>query len=145
MTKDVLVQVKGIRTNRFAPEEEAEMIESITVGTYYKRNGSHYILYEECLGDSEDIVKNRVKIRPDLVEITKTGSVNANMNYELGKKQLMLYHTMYGDMEMSTLTEMIQIQEKEDEFSVILHYELEINNQYSSDNQIEIIIKSNKE
>lgn len=144
MTKQVLVQVKGIRTNRFAPEEEPEIVESITVGTYYKRNGSYYILYEECLGDAEDVVKNRIKIRQDLVEIVKTGSANTNMNFELGKKQMSLYKTIYGDMEMSTFTEIIQIEERKDELSVMLHYELEINNQYSSDNQIEIVVKSNK-
>lgn len=144
MTKQVLIQVKGIRTNRFAPEEEAEIVESITTGTYYKRNGSYYILYEECLGDVEDIVKNRVKIRPDLVEIVKTGSANTNMSFELGKKQMSLYKTIYGDMEVSTFTEIIQIEEMKDELSVMLHYELEINNEYSSDNQIEIIVKSNK-
>lgn len=144
MTKQVVVQVKGIRTNRFLPKEEPEVVESITIGTYYKRNGSYYILYDECLGDKEDIVKNRVKVRPDLVEIVKTGSANANMNFELGKKQMTLYKTMYGDMEMSTFTELIQIDEQKDELNVMLQYELEINNQYSSDNRIEIIVKSNK-
>ena len=143
MKKDVLVQVKGIRTNRYEPNEEEEAVESITAGTYYKRNGSHYILYEECLGDPEDMVKNRVKIRPDTVEMTRTGSAAANMQFQLGKKNISLYQTMYGEMEMAILTELIQIEESDHQFCLQLRYELEINNRYCSDNQIEITLTPN--
>lgn len=143
MTKNVLVQVKGTQTRRYEPEDSGEIIESITTGTYYKRNGCHYLFYEECLGDPEDVVKNRIKIRPDAVEITKTGSTGACMNFELGKKNISLYQTMYGQMEMASLTDIIQIEEKPDVFHLYLRYELDVNNQYSCDNQIEITVTPN--
>ena len=46
MTKEVLVKISGLQ---FAGEAENEPVEVITTGDYYKRNGKHYILYDEIM------------------------------------------------------------------------------------------------
>ena len=43
MTKDVLVRVTGSHLMN----EETDDISVITAGTYYFKNGKHYIVYEE--------------------------------------------------------------------------------------------------
>ncbi len=143
MKKDVLVQVRGTQTTRFGQNDSQETMESVTAGLYYERNGCCYLFYEECLGDLGDVVKNRMEIRPESVKITKTGSIRACMNFELGKKNITFYQTAYGQIEVAFLTDIIQIETAEDFFRLYLRYELEMNRQYSSDNQIEITVTPN--
>ena len=40
MTKDVLISISGLQ---FAGGENSEPVEVITSGSYYKKNGRHYI------------------------------------------------------------------------------------------------------
>ena len=46
MTKEVLIHLKGMQTTD-APHGSDEPLELITVGEYYYRNNTHYLLYEE--------------------------------------------------------------------------------------------------
>ena len=41
MTKDVLISISGLQ---FAGGENSEPVEVITSGSYYKKNGRHYIV-----------------------------------------------------------------------------------------------------
>ena len=49
MTKDVLISISGLQ---FAGGENSEPVEVITSGSYYKKNGRHYILYDEVAEDT---------------------------------------------------------------------------------------------
>lgn len=46
MTKDVIVTISGLQ---FAQETETEPVEIVTAGSYYKKNGKHYIIYDEVM------------------------------------------------------------------------------------------------
>ena len=58
MTKDVLIAIKGMQFEGATDPEEIEVIQR---GQYYERNGSHYLLYDEPVEGSSDIIKNRIK------------------------------------------------------------------------------------
>ena len=45
MTKEVLLTLQGLQFDQ--REEDADKIETVTVGDYYKKNGRHYVVYEE--------------------------------------------------------------------------------------------------
>lgn len=68
MTKDVLVSVTG--TQFFGDGQDA--VEIITPGTYYLKNGKHYILYDEAIADTDIVTHNTVKAAPGKVEVAKT-------------------------------------------------------------------------
>ena len=46
MTKEVLIHLKGMQTTD-DPHGSDDPLELITVGEYYYRNNTHYLLYEE--------------------------------------------------------------------------------------------------
>ena len=54
MTKDVLISISGLQ---FAGGENSEPVEVITSGSYYKKNGRHYILYDEVAEDTAGTTK----------------------------------------------------------------------------------------
>lgn len=66
MTKDVLVTISG---NQFATDEGA--VEVVTTGTYYMKNGKHYVLYEVQSEANGPVTKNRVKFHDGHFEMTK--------------------------------------------------------------------------
>ena len=59
MTKDVLLSIKGLQ---FANEQDTEPVEVITSGDYYKRNGKHYILYDEIMEGFPEPTRNIIKL-----------------------------------------------------------------------------------
>ncbi len=83
MKKDVLVSVRG---TQFL-EDDRDTIEVITAGSYYERNGKHYLLYDETIDGTAVPVHNRVKAAPGIVEVIKSGAVDCRMVFECGKKK----------------------------------------------------------
>ena len=49
MTKEVLISISGVQFM----DQEGQDVEMITKGTYYEKNGKHYILYDEVLEGEE--------------------------------------------------------------------------------------------
>ena len=76
MTRDVLVSITGARFS----EHDKEDVEMIIGGDYFWKNGKHYVLYEEVMEESGEVVKNTVKITPDSMDILKKGSINYFMH-----------------------------------------------------------------
>ena len=68
MTKEVLIKISGLQ---FAGDTENEPVEIITSGDYYKRNGKHYILYDEVMEGFTETTKNIIKLNEDMLDITK--------------------------------------------------------------------------
>ena len=65
MTKDVLVTISGLQ---FIPEgtEPPEPVEVTCPGTYYKKNGKHYVMYEEIIDGFSEVTKNTLKLHPSV-------------------------------------------------------------------------------
>ena len=59
MTKEVLVTISGLQ---FSPETESESVELITSGSYYKKNGKHYIIYDEVNEGFSETTRNIIKL-----------------------------------------------------------------------------------
>ena len=70
MTKEVLIHLKGMQTTD-DPHGSDEPLELITVGEYYYRNNTHYLLYEEQMEGLDEPIHNLVKIRPGHMEVRK--------------------------------------------------------------------------
>ena len=86
MTKDVLVTISGLQ---FMPDddEKVEPVEVTCAGTYYKKNGKHYVIYEEIIEGFPGVTKNTLKLQPDLLDILKCGVSNVHMVFEKNKKK----------------------------------------------------------
>ena len=85
MTKDVVLSIKGLQ---FANEQDTEPVEVITSGDYYKRNGKHYILYDEVMEGFEGVTKNIIKLKENCLDVTKKGVTNVHMMFEKNKKNI---------------------------------------------------------
>ena len=136
MTKDVLIMVSG---RQFDVAEEP--IELITYGTYYLKNGKHYVLYEECPDDSGEIIKNRVKFHEGYFEMVKNGAVSSALRFVAEDKTSGLYQTSAGAVSMEVETHDILITETDETINVKVCYVLHINGQFISECEVDFKVQ----
>lgn len=139
MKKEVLISISGIQ---YGVTPGDEPLETVVAGEYYKRNGAHFLLYEEKFEGSEESVRNFVKLRGDSLEIRKRGLVNVHMLFEPGKKTLTDYQIPFGAMQLGISTTKVEFQEEEDHISAAVNYALDINEEYVADCEIHMDIWS---
>jgi uncharacterized beta-barrel protein YwiB (DUF1934 family) len=136
MTKDILVHVSGLQL----AEESSEPIVLVTSGTYYYRNGKHFIVYEEIDEDGE-VAKNTIKIAPDMVDLVRKGITSSHMIFQIGKENLTYYDTPFGSMLMGITTYSIKFEEVSDtKMKLDIDYALSVDSRHMSDCNIKIKI-----
>lgn len=140
MTKEVLLTLQGLQFDQ--REEDADKIEMVTVGDYFKKNDRHYVVYEEITEGFEQPTKNRLKFSDHMVELTRNGLVNVHMVFQENKKNMSNYNTPFGQILVGIDTKRISIEEKENNIVVDVDYALDINYEFLSDCHIKIDIRS---
>ena len=139
MTKDVLLTISGLQ---FAAEQEADQVEIITAGDYYKRNGKHYIIYDEVMEGFEGSTHNIIKFSENSLEITKKGVTNVHMVFEKDKKNISYYYTPYGSLLIGIDAAKVCVDESEHNNNVDIKYALDVNYEHLADCKIKMNIKS---
>lgn len=138
MTKEVLVSISGAHVFDGGSNDVAV----IAAGTYYNKNGKHYVVYEEMVEGFAGPIKNTLKISRDSVDIIKNGSANAHMVFEKNKKNISCYATPVGQMAIGINTNQIKLEESEDQLRVIVGYSLDINYEPVSECNIVVDVQS---
>lgn len=139
MTTEVLLSIKGLQ---FEGENNAGDLETITAAEYYKRNGSHYVIYEEATEGFRDTTKNIIKWNGQTLELTKRGLINVHMMFEEKKKNMTDYRTPFGSILIGIDTRQIRVEESEEEISVYVDYALSVNYEYLADCKIAMHVRS---
>lgn len=139
MTKDVLVTVSGMQT-----DIEDTPIELVTVGTYYFKNGKHYVLYEEQAQEQDHITKNTVKFYDGHFEMIKRGGANSFLVFEKGQKTSSIYNTPFGPLQIDALTKELDITESEEELQVYVKYNLDINHNFISECDVHFKVQARR-
>lgn len=139
MTKEVIVTISGLQ---FAPEGDTEPIEIITSGDYFKKNGKHYVVYDEIMEGFEGTTKNVIKLKDDYLDITKKGVSNAHMMFEKNKKNVTYYYTPFGSLLIGIDAKNVYIAETEENIDVKVDYSLEVNYEHLANCSIQMNIKS---
>lgn len=132
MTKEVLLSIAG--SQMFDAEHDS--IELVTMASYYKRNGHHFVLYDEVPEDEDSVIKNTLKFNETFFEMTKKGGVNAQLLFNPKQSNTTYYQTPMGPMSMNVTTMTYQMTEAEEYIEIYIKYVLDINYNYSSENEI---------
>ncbi len=140
MTKEVFIRLSGMQ---FTPDgEKPEPVEVISRGTYAKKNGKHYIVYEEVPDDLNQVIKNTVKVQDNCYEIIKGGPIRTHLRFEEGKAYSSFYETPYGSLVVQVHTKEVNLEEKEEELNIYVSYELEVNYEKLADCRIEMCVQA---
>ncbi len=139
MTKDVIIKISG---TQFAPGVEPENIEVISKGTYYLKDGKHYILYDEVYEQGDEVTKSRIKINGNQVNIQKRGVTSLDMQFEKNKKNISCFGTPFGQMMIGVEANDIKIQQSDQKIEAEIAYAMDMNYEYLADHKIHILIQS---
>lgn len=131
MEKEVLIHVQGLQM--LEDDGQEEPIEIVVPGEYYFRNGSHYLRYEEIMEDLQKPTINYIKISPRGMEVRKKGTVNTHMVFEQGKKNMTLYSTPFGTLQMGISATKMELKESENCIDMKVNYSLDMNQEHVAD------------
>lgn len=140
MEKDVFITIKGVHT----VDGDSDETELIIPGTYYYRDGKHFICYEEANEQTGEISKCLMKIGSTSIEMIKRGSHATHIVFEKDKKYYTNMKTEMGIFSMAMDTKEVYVQgTKEDRtIEATICYGLEMNEQKVSDCQVKIVVSS---
>lgn len=142
MTKEVMLSIRGLQ---FEPGAGNEEIETIQWGQYFKKNDTHYVVYEELMEGFDEPVRNIIRFRDHEMTLTRRGLLNVYMVFEEKKKNITNYMTPYGGILIGLDTEKVFLSEEEEEISLHVDYALEVNYEYLTDCRIVIRIRPGEE
>ena len=144
MTKDVLLSISGLHyeTVDAVGADENEPIRVITPATYYYKNNKHYVIYDEVVEGMPGMIKNKVRIANDKLEIMKSGLSNTHMIFEKDKMNITQYETPYGDLVVGTHTKDMQVDVTDEKIDVHVNYALDVNSEKIADCNIVMNIKA---
>ena len=88
--------VLSIRGSQEYPGQEPEVIELVTDGTMEFRNGGWNISYQESALTGLEGVTTTFRVEPDKVILTREGTLNSQMVFQLGVDHESLYQMPFG-------------------------------------------------
>lgn len=140
MKKEVMLRIRGVHFPD--GQDEQEEMELVTSGSYFEKDGRRYIKYDEVQEDSEEVIRNLLKIEKDSLELTRRGMTNVHMVFEKDKKSESYYDTPFGRFLVGISATHLNVSEEADSLSVQVKYALEINSDYIADCSIQILANS---
>lgn len=139
MTKEILLSIKGLQ---FLEDNNEDEIEVITTGTYFQKDGRHYIKYDEVMEGMDGKIQNLIKINDKSMEVTKKGLSNVHMVFEENKKNVTYYDTPFGNLLVGIAATNINLNESKDIIDVKVDYALEVNYEHLADCSISMNIQA---
>lgn len=100
MNRNVKITIHTIQT-RDGQKNEIKLTQE---GQYFKKGEHHYVLYDEAVEDSSEIIKNRMKFSDNFMEVTKKGALSSEMHFETGQNYPAEYRTPFGTMQLAMST-----------------------------------------
>lgn len=138
---NVKINIKGIHCGDDLSREDIALE---TIGSYYYKNGKHYIRYEEHFED-ERVSKNILKLEKGKAELIRKGYGAAHLCFETGNTNYTYYETLMGKLLIGVNTGSIYVKvdgrnEKPDKIEVKIEYEMIMDGEKTSNIILEIMI-----
>ena len=138
MRKEVLVTVRGTQTNDLG---EKDTIELVTLGNYYLKNSSYYIVYNETEVSGMKGTVTSVKAESKKVTLNRMGASEMKHVFEEGVPDESSYVTSFGQFFSSVLPSKVEVDLTDVGGSINLEYELELDSHKIGYNELCITVK----
>lgn len=132
MSKQVKVKLK---TTIQQPNEEPEIQELWSSGTFIEKGEHSYLKYEEI--QNQQVIKTTVKMGSSQGLILRSGGVNMRLPFSVGADQTGKYESEFGTLIMKTKTRQMTFELNKDQGHFLVQYELIVGGQPVGDYTLE--------
>jgi len=139
MKREVELVLSGLHAS--GQEQECDAVETVQPAQYFKRNDSHYLLYEEQMEGLDAPCRSRIKFRDHLLELTRQGTSEVHMVFEENQRHMIHYNTPYGQLLLGIETGKVLVEEQEDQIHVTVEYTLDHEGEPLSESCLKIHIR----
>lgn len=139
---DALISIKGTVLAEDAPPD---VIELITAGRYYSKDGKRFISYRESEATGLDGVTTTLTVEGDeCVTLVRSGASQSRLIIERGKRQLCHYGTDYGSLMVGISGCHIVSKLDDGGGELSFNYTLDVNSSTVSRNEVSISVREAK-
>ena len=135
----VVVKVLGNQKDIYGEENK---IEVVSVGKHYSKNDVHYVLYNDSENLGVDHTSTLLKIDKDNVTLIRKGKVEQTQFFKKLETSSSNYKTPFGNMRLTVLTKELDIAFGTVTGDIVIDYELAIDGQWQSENELRINIST---
>lgn len=138
---DGMITIRGTQVI----DGEKEAIELLTAGTYFIKDGSYYICYDESDATGYGGSKTTLQYDParGQVTLTRRGSTRSELIIEAGRRHQCTYDTGYGNMILGVSGNRIESTLDEHGGEIKFRYSLDVNTILASENGVSVRVKLN--
>ncbi|WP_102401462.1 DUF1934 domain-containing protein [Haloimpatiens massiliensis] len=104
--------------------EEQDKIEVVTPGKFYQKGDSFYAVYDETEISGMEGTTTTLKISSEKVSLIRMGTTSTKMNFKDKLKDVILYNTPYGMLQLELETNKLDIDMNEDGGHILVDYNL---------------------
>ena len=139
---DALISIKG---TVFAENAQPDIIELITAGRYYTKDGKQYISYKESEVTGLEGVTTTLKVEGgDSVTLIRSGAAQSRLIIAKGQRQLCHYGTDYGDLMVGISGCHIDSKLGDVGGELSFNYTIDVNSSTVSQNEVSISVREAK-
>lgn len=135
---DAFLTIKGIQL----ADGEENVVELMTCGKLYRRNGVYYLSYDETELTGYSGSKTMLKIEKNQkITMTRSGKANSQLIIEKGKRHQCIYDTGFGSLTIGVSGDAIRNELGENGGTVDFAYSMDMNTALTSENRVIITVK----
>lgn len=124
--------------------DENDVIEVVTPGDFYEKDGLYYAVYKETEISGMEGTTTTLKISNDKFSIIRIGSTSAKMEFDKKAKSVSMYNTPYGTLELRIETKNLSVDVGEKGGDIQVNYNLSVSGQMPHNTELKINIKAQK-
>jgi uncharacterized beta-barrel protein YwiB (DUF1934 family) len=131
--------IKVISTQR---NSDDKAIEVVTPGEFYREGDYYYAVYDETELSGMAGTKTTIKVSPETFLLTRTGTTNGEMSFKKDDRNITLYDTPYGALQLNIDTKELHVQLDDNGGEIFIDYSLSVGNQEPQNTLLRVNIKA---
>ena len=130
----VLLSVSGIMKH----ENPSDPVHLVTTGFLTVMPSGYQLTYREILPETNESQDVSLLLDNKRVTMTREGDFSTSLIFEKGRFFESIYHTPFGDMDMSVYASKVNSQLSEDQGEVQLQYHIDLQGHYATEHSLNI-------
>lgn len=120
---------------------EDDIIEVVTPGKFYKKDGKYYVVYEETELSGMDGTTTILKVENDEFTLSRKGTINSKMSFKKNGTDHILYSTPQGSLSFSMDILNVKVDLNDEGGNIYSNYNLNVAEGQSISTELNVNVK----